>query len=425
MAFERRHPGRFHAGRAAADHGHPHGLPGRSDLELGFAAEGHVDGALDRVGDMVPTRQAAVIAADARPDVLGTPFFGLERPLRVGPERPAQPDEVALALHQDTFGQFGQVDGARRDHRDAHGLLGRLGAPHVVRKRHAHGADFVDGGVVDAARHVDGGHAPGFEALAEFDGLVDTVAVRLVVGAGKAADHREVVAHLGLDLLDDLHEQADAVLERPAVLVGALVGVGRQEVGDQVAVTGVDLHQVEAGLLGAPGCLAERFDDVPDLVDGHGDGDRTAHCRDLRPGHVRRGLRLLEDEALPPGMRYLDAGPGSLRFDGVAKQRQSRQMVHPRYPQLARRSPAVEVVHPGVLHDDHGHTALRHLFVVAEQAFGDGAVGIGQAGVLRSLDDAVLERDITDAPGLEQSGERVSHQFILPSVPAVSCEFRR
>ncbi len=123
-----------------------------------------------------------------------------------------------------------------------------------------------------------------------------------------------------------------------------------------------------------------------------------------------------------PACEIWMAGFGSLRLDGVAEQRQARQVVYPGDAQLAGRSPAVEVVHPGVLHDHHAHAALRHLFVVAEQAAGDGAVGIGQARVLRGLDDAVLERDVADSAGLEQSGETASainssfHQCQLSAV---------
>ncbi len=116
MALQRADPGRFHAGGSAPDHGHPHRAHGRGDLELLFPAQGDVDAAGDRVRHVVAAGEAAVVAADAGPDVLRPAFFRLERPLRVGPERPAQTDEVALAFGQDALGQIGQVDGARGDH---------------------------------------------------------------------------------------------------------------------------------------------------------------------------------------------------------------------------------------------------------------------------------------------------------------------
>ena len=48
--------------------------------------------------------------------------------------------------------------------------------------------------------------------------------------------------------LEHLEPEARAVLERAAVLVGALVVERRQELGQQVAVAAVDVDDVEAGL---------------------------------------------------------------------------------------------------------------------------------------------------------------------------------
>ena len=56
------------------------------------------------------------------------------------------------------------------------------------------------------------------------------------------------------DLLHRLPQQARTVLQRAAVL--ALAGVGSQQLGDQVAVTALDVHRVEAG----PGRQLRRLD---------------------------------------------------------------------------------------------------------------------------------------------------------------------
>jgi hypothetical protein len=60
----------------------------------------------------------------------------------------------------------------------------------------------------------------------------------------------------GADRVDDLKQQADAVFEAAAVGIGALVGEGRKELVEQVAVGGVDFNEVKAsgeGTLGASG----------------------------------------------------------------------------------------------------------------------------------------------------------------------------
>ncbi len=54
--------------------------------------------------------------------------------------------------------------------------------------------------------------------------------------------------HDGAHRVEDLEREAQPVLQRAAVLVGALVGDRRQERRQQVAVRGVQLEQVEAGL---------------------------------------------------------------------------------------------------------------------------------------------------------------------------------
>ena len=46
----------------------------------------------------------AVVAPDARPDLLGAPFGELERQVGVGDQRRAMPDQVRLAELEDPFG---------------------------------------------------------------------------------------------------------------------------------------------------------------------------------------------------------------------------------------------------------------------------------------------------------------------------------
>ena len=64
------------------------------------------------------------------------------------------------------------------------------------------------------------------------------------------------------------------VFQAAAVKVGAVVGVGGEEVGKQVAVGPVDLHQLKAGLLGPQGGITKGVDNVLDLLDGEDMGNR-------------------------------------------------------------------------------------------------------------------------------------------------------
>jgi len=302
VAFEGADAGGLHPGRSATHHGDLPGSRRSSDPELVLAAYSYVHGTPDGLRGVVAPGQATVVAADAGPDVLGPAFQGLPRPLGIGPQGPSQGDEVALALRQDALGQRRQVDRPGGDHREADLLLDGLGRPHVVRERHAHRAYFVDRLVVIPAGHVDGGHPQGLQAFAELDGLLDGVAIGLVIGAAHSHADGVVGSYLLLDLGDDFQQEAHAVLERAAVPVGALVGPGGEEVGDEVPVAGVDLDHVEVGGLGPLSGLPEVFDDLQDLGEGQFLGSRAALSVYLLPRYGRGRFGCLQREALPAGV---------------------------------------------------------------------------------------------------------------------------
>ncbi len=108
----------------------------------------------------------------------------------------------------------------------------------------------------------DGGVDHGDLALDQFDhqalrlgevGAVDVLAVHgPAVRVGdrvvepQAADHRLLLPQLRLDAVNDLEQEADAVLEGSAVLPFA--GVAGEDFVDEVAVAGLDVHGVEADL---------------------------------------------------------------------------------------------------------------------------------------------------------------------------------
>ena len=79
----------------------------------------------------------------------------------------------------------------------------------------------------------------------------------------------ELAADLGADRLDHVEQEAGAIGERAAVLVGAVVDAGAQELREQIAVGGVQLDPVESGFARAPGAARERPDRMIDLLQAH------------------------------------------------------------------------------------------------------------------------------------------------------------
>ena len=131
---------------------------------------------------------------------------------------------------------------------------------------------------------------------------------------GVTQGHREVGAGLTLDGLHDLDREAEAVLERAAVLVGTMVPVGDGELVKQVAlVDSVDLNAVDTGLAQLLRGLAERIDHLVDLFHGHrtrehvllptvrGGGGGRAAVADVDHGSGERAEELVVVQGDHPG----------------------------------------------------------------------------------------------------------------------------
>ena len=80
-------------------------------------------------------------------------------------------------------------------------------------------------------------------------------------------------SHVILGLLhhagDDAAHEAHAVFKGAAIFVAAVVGVGRQELADEVTVAGVHLDAVEAGTAAEIDGFTKIIDNLVDVLDGH------------------------------------------------------------------------------------------------------------------------------------------------------------
>ena len=215
------------------------------------------------------------------------PLARLVRKVRVGDERAHHADHVGDALGHETIGQRRRIDAPGADHGQGHVLLqpsgqrregARLvmmarpvGAP-AARARH------------DALPHVEVVHlAPGFQQACHLAIVGEAQAVVLVVvveadpeqplGAQRIADR----VH---GLVEEGHPRFQGVA---AVAILAAVGLGAEEVGEQVVHAHGQLHPVQVAADGAIRGRGELLDDLADLGFGH----RVGH--DHRHRQVRRG----------------------------------------------------------------------------------------------------------------------------------------
>ncbi len=128
----------------------------------------------------------------------------------------------------------------------------------------------------------------------------------------EAVDQDEVVADRGADPPDRLDRQAHPVLERPAPAVGAPVGVGDEELVEEVALRAHHLDAVVAGLA-RPGCGGG---DVGDLLFDPGLVEFARRIgRDRRAD--RRGGHAVGAVAVAAGVQDLHGDPPAGGVHGV------------------------------------------------------------------------------------------------------------
>ena len=266
------------------------------------------------------------------------PGGGLHRERRIDQMRPRQRHEVGAAGGDDGVDLVGAGDRADAHRRDAgvvadlvgerrlvHAAVDRLG----VRRGLAGGdVDQVAAGLGEGARHRDR--------------IVAGEAAVLPVGRRDAHRHRLVLRPGLAHGAEHLEREAQAVFQRAAVFVGALVGQRRDEAREQIAVRGVQLDHVEARALGA----LHRLHVIGDRRVHVGARHRARHLavriigqgrgRDDRP--VALGQRLVDavphqpGRALAPGMAELQAelraGVGVDEIDDALPGRLLRVVVH-------------------------------------------------------------------------------------------------
>ena len=382
---------------------------------------------------------AALVAVEALAD--GLTRGGLQRNVGVAHERAAIGDDVGGAIFQNLLAGLDRNHAAHGCHR--HGDQGLDALGHGQRPVVGHGTHGRNGvahvaGVVGLCdlNHID---ARTLEQLGELAGLVGlqaTLAARRAVGV--LHDHGELVLHHQLrrgflNGSDDLQRVANAVLERAAVLVGALVEDDRAQRTYQAVA--VDLDGIDPGLLRASGRGGDSLLDLGELLH-----TRLVHkvlhvvvqlgvglVADLVGlGHlggkgllVAGGLGLLRglggghgshDHAADTGhvvlgVEQLQRDLGAVLVDGIGQGLKRGDLGVGR--QLGRGACG----HDGsnVADDDVTHAATGQALVKSQAALANGAVTLLVAGGQRRKHNAVFELKGANRNGLKQLGCRCGH----------------
>ena len=171
--------------------------------------------------------------------------------------------DVGLCLGKDRGNQLGELE------EEALALLGGL-------------ALVAEGKLlVGTARQLDKVELVLLKNLADLLGLLGVEALVLELNRVQLDADDEVAGNTLANGVGDLNNDAGAVLDRSAVLVGTLVGGGGKELGDQVAVGSVELDTVVASLLKVFCGVGKALNDIGNVLFSGGAGLLESHAHDV------------------------------------------------------------------------------------------------------------------------------------------------
>src|SRR5450830_1307568 len=248
MAALGRHRGRGQARRTGADHGDFLDLLDRQVVEFGLVARAWVDqagGQLAAEGVV----QAGLVTANAGVDFIGTAGGGLVDELWVGEERPRHRDHVGIACGEDLLGYLRGVDAVGGDQRDLHRAT-QFGGDFTERTTRHLGSDGRDTRFVPADPGIDNARTGLLDGLGQLHDFFPTAAAFHQVEHRQAEKNDEIRADGVAHPAHDLHRQAHAVFVAAAPTIGTVVGVGGEELVNEVAFGAHDFHAVVFGGLG-------------------------------------------------------------------------------------------------------------------------------------------------------------------------------
>ena len=390
-------------------------------------------------------------AADAAADLFRVPLLRFLCPIGVANKVARGAHEILIAFFNLALRLFGGADEVGGDDGDIDRLFDRLCQIRTPAGFKRGRLQPVVVGVVARRADVDRVHAEFFEPFGNLFSGLQSVAlagkadpVIHFVGA-KAHDQRIVFAALRFDTVDDLGEKAQPVFKRAAVFVGAQIGVGAEELLDDIAVGRVELHRVHAGLFAAHGSGDEIVAQLLHGAVAHRVDARGAVGAQLAFGRRLHGLanflllephqkrRRLEHQihhareftlhgdnkrqrvdragvALAARVVKLDAklcAGGVDPFDHFLHRLDLPVVCHGK---LGKRGRCAHIVDAADAGDDESHAAFGARFIVADHLFRRGAVGLAEREFRGVHHHAVFHRHGAD---VHRRKHHIKHLVVL------------
>ena len=230
---------------------------------------------------------AFLIAAQAQTCFVARPGAGLCREVGIGDLTAHNAHEIAVALGQGSLGLQRILEAPDTHHGQIYRFANGAGDEHRVAGRNVHARfDHEQACRSDTNGGVDVIDLTGcFDDLRDLHGFIDGGAAVDEFVAADAHAECEAITDDTTNGMHDVDQEARPVLQRAAIVVGALVGGGRQESTHDGRVAALQFDAVEAALGAMLGHQRIASNDLVDLSERHGLGNLA----EQRIGHWRRG----------------------------------------------------------------------------------------------------------------------------------------
>ena len=402
------HKGCFHAGRTCADD-HDVLRSGRGRQIVGLFQTGE---RIQRTAYPCTARRAShasLIAGDAADDG-SVGILYLFRQEGVGNEGTSHGDKIGLFLFKDLFRHMLIGDAPCNDDGNggpdafpyAGGKLGIAGSGNAGRRGY-HEVRFAqsygDMKTVDALRNQGCGKRPG---IFQRDASGDTF-----YGAHPVGD-RKIIAYPASYFTVDFQSKAHAVFQRASPGIPAAIGIGREELADEIAVGSVQFYGVQSCLSGPDGgvtpCGNEHgyflFGNFSRIRVGSESGNGRYHENGLT------GCRRIGGTA---AVLELNGHSCSMTFHAGCHVLQSGNA-----PVAGKTETAGEGIagrmNVGRLHRDKTGSTHGAGLIIVDHALGDRAVRRCELRGHGRKNDAVLQRERTELNGRKKLHERLHHE---------------